>query len=84
MKISFLFAFFVSFGVIIFGKVGLVSAYKKSQELSHLNTRISRIEKKNTVLREKIQNIKNPESLEYVIRKRLPLVKEDELLFEFK
>ena len=87
MKIPHLFlaAFLVSFGVVIFGEAGLVSAYKMSQEKARLESRIQRLTTENEQLQAKIDAIqKDPIALEHEIRRTLSLVSADEILIKFQ
>lgn len=87
MKLSYLFlaAFVISFGVVIFGEAGLISAYKMSQEKAKLEARIDRLSSENHELTTKIDAIqKDPIALEHEIRKSLSLVSGDEVLIKFQ
>lgn len=87
MKLSYLFlaAFVVSFGIVIFGEAGLISAYKMSQEKAKLEARIERLTAENRELKAKIDAVqKDPIALEHEIRKSLSLVSENEILIKFQ
>lgn len=87
MKLSYLFfgAFLISFGVVIFGEAGLVSAYKMSQEKARLEAHLQRLTSENEELRVKIDAIqRDPIALEYEIRRSLSLVSADEILIKFQ
>ena len=87
MKLSYFFlaAFVISFGVVIFGEAGLITAYKMSQEKAKLEARIERLSSENRELTLKIDAIrKDPIALEHEIRKSLSLVSADEILIKFQ
>lgn len=87
MKLSYLFlaAFIVSFGVVIFGEAGLVSAYKMSQTEARLEARIQRLTKENLNLYKRIDAIQKDQiAVEHEIRKSLSLVSNDEILIKFE
>ena len=87
MKLGYIFlaAFVIAIGIVLFGEAGLVSAYKKSQDNAHLETRIESLQAENSRLQHEIEQIqKNPRHLEHTIRKSLSLLASDELLFEFQ
>ena len=87
MKLSYFFlvAFVISFGVVIFGEAGLITAYKMSQEKAKLEARIERLSRENRELTTKIDAIqKDPIALEHEIRKSLSLVSSDEILIKFQ
>jgi len=87
LKLSYFFlaAFVISFGVVIFGEAGLITAYKMSQEKAKLEARIERLSSENRELTLKIDAIrKDPIALEHEIRKSLSLVSADEILIKFQ
>lgn len=87
MKLGYLFlaAFLISLGIALFGDVGLLSAYRISQDNAKLESRIERLEEENQRLSQDIESIqKSPQHLELTIRKNLSLVAPDELIFDFQ
>jgi cell division protein FtsB len=81
----FLSAFIVSFGIVLFGEAGLLSAYKQSQENAKLTNRIQVLEGENARLMRDIDAVeKSARRLEHTIRTTLSLVAPDEILFEFQ
>ncbi len=87
MKLGYIFvaAFAISFGIVVFGEAGVLSAYRKSQENARLEARIIKLEEENTKLASQIELIgKSSQYLEQTIRKSLSMVAPDELLFEFQ
>jgi cell division protein FtsB len=87
MKLSYIFtaAFFISFCLVLFGDVGLLSAYRMSQEKAKIEGRIQRLVNENIELEAKIEAIqKDPIALEHEVRKSLSLVADGEILIKFQ
>ena len=87
MKLGYLFlaAFLVSLGIALFGDVGLLSAYKISQENAKLEARIEKLQEDNQRLSEDIESIQtSAPHLELTIRRNLSLVAPDEVIYEFQ
>jgi cell division protein FtsB len=87
LKIGYFFlaAFFISLGIVIFGDVGLLSAYKVSQENASLELRIETLQRENARLLHDIESIqRSGNKQEHMVRTSLSLLAPDELLFEFQ
>jgi cell division protein FtsB len=81
----FLAAFLVSLGIALFGDVGLLSAYRISQDNAKLEARIERLQEENQRFNQDIEAIQTSnQHLELTIRKNLSLVAPDEIMFEFQ
>ena len=75
----------VSFGIVLFGDKGLFSAYKAMIKKEKLKQEITTLEENNAKLRKKIKLIKSDDSfLEDIIREKLSLVREKEILVKFQ
>ncbi len=87
MKLGYLilFTFAISIGVVLFGEVGLLSAYRASQNNARFEARIDSLLSENARLLHDIDSVqKDGRKLEHTIRSSLSLVAPDELLFEFQ
>lgn len=87
MKIGYFFlaAFIVSLGIVIFGDVGLLSAYRISQENATLEKRIDDLQRQNARLLHDIESIQRSENKqEHMVRTSLSLLAPDEILFDFQ
>ncbi len=87
MKLGYLLlaAFLVSVGIALFGDVGLLSAYKISQDNARLENRIEKLQDENQRLQEDIEAIQtSAPHLELTIRRNLSLVAPDEVIYEFQ
>jgi cell division protein FtsB len=87
MKLGYiiLFTFAISIGVVLFGEVGLLSAYRSSQNNAKFEARIENLQAENARLIHDIDSVqRNGRKLEHTIRSSLSLVAPDELLFEFQ
>lgn len=87
MKLSYLFlvSFLVSFGIVLFGDVGLLSAFRISQENARLEARIDTLQKENANLLYDIESIqRSSRKLETMIRKNLSFVATDEVIYDFQ
>lgn len=87
MKLGYLFlaAFCVSFGIVLFGESGLLSAYRVSQQNARLEARIESLQEENIRLEHDIESVqKSARRLEHTIRSTLSLVGQDEILYEFQ
>jgi len=72
-------------GAIIFGDNGLMELNRKKAQLEKIQAENQGIEKKNQALYRRVNRLKNdPVYLEYIIRRELSLVGEDEIVFKFK
>ena len=87
MKLGYVFlaAFSVSFGIVLFGEAGLLSAYRASQQNARLEARIETLQEENLRLEHDIESVqKSARRLEHTIRASLSLVGQDEILYEFQ
>ncbi len=87
MKLGYFFlaAFAGAVGLVIFGEVGLLSAYRISQENATLEQRIDSLQRDNARLLHEIESIQRSENKqEYVVRTTLSLLAPDEVLFDFQ
>lgn len=79
-----LFAFVVSFFLVLFGESGVLSAYKLSQEKMKLEKHIEFLEAENAKLTKNIKRMQtDPTFQEAMVREKLSYVQPDELIFEF-
>ena len=75
----------ISFSIILFGDRGVVSAYRAKIKKEKLKKEITQLEESNKKLRKKIELIRNDDSfLEDIIREKLSLVQEKEILVKFQ
>lgn len=87
MKLGYVFlaAFLVSVGIVLFGEVGLLTAFRLSQENARLESRVETLKAENKKMSRDIESIqKSSRMLEHLVRSNLSLVAPDELLFEFQ
>ncbi len=85
LSILFIVTFSSSFGIIIFGEAGLITAFEKSQKKVQIEEKIASIKKHNLEIEERVKSLKsNPYVLEYYVRKVANLAAKDEIIFEFE
>lgn len=75
----------VILGVAIWGDKGILCALRAKQQKEDLLHQVQALEAVNQELRREIENLKaNPRYLEGIARKELGMVKEDELIYQFR
>ena len=75
----------VILGVAIWGDKGILCALRAKQQKEDLVRQVQALEAVNQELRREIENLKsNPRFLEGIARKDLGMVKEDELIYQFR
>lgn len=72
------------FGVIIFGDNGLLDLNRKRERLHAIQAENKTIEKESINLYRRVNRLKNdPDYLEYIIRRELCVIGEDQIIFKF-
>lgn len=72
-------------GAILFGDNGLIELNQKKTRLKEIQAENQAIEKDNRALYRRVNRLKNdPAYLEYIIRRELSLINEDEIVFKFR
>ncbi|MDY0267957.1 FtsB family cell division protein [Trichloromonas sp.] len=75
----------VILGVAVWGDKGILCALRAKQQKEDLLRQVQELEAVNQALRKEIENLKsNPRYLEGIARKDLGMVKEDELVYQFR
>ncbi len=75
----------VILGVAVWGDKGILCALRAKQQKEDLLHQVQALEAVNQELRREIENLKaNPRFLEGIARKELGMVKEDELIYQFR
>jgi cell division protein FtsB len=75
----------VILGVAVWGDKGILCALHAKQQKEDLLRQVQALEAVNQELRKEIENLKsNPRFLEGIARKELGMVKEDELIYQFR
>ncbi len=75
----------VILGVAVWGDKGILCALRAKQQKEDLLRQVQALEAVNQELRKEIENLKdNPRYLEGIARKELGMVKEDELIYQFR
>jgi cell division protein FtsB len=75
----------VILGVAVWGDKGILCALRANQQKEDLLRQVQALEAVNQELRREIENLKsNPRFLEGIARKELGMVKEDELIYQFR
>jgi cell division protein FtsB len=72
-------------GVAIWGEKGILCALRANQQKADLQRQVQDLESTNQELRKEIEALKsNPRYLEAIARKELGMVKQDELVYQFR
>ena len=72
-------------GVAVFGQRGILRALQLGRQKSALEAQVTQLEDSNAALRREIEALRSdPRTIEAIARRELGMVKEDELVYQFR
>ena len=75
----------VLIGLALFGDKGVLRALQSGRQKAELTAEVARLEQENTALKREIEALRNDRrTIESIARKELGMVKEDELVYQFR